>query len=484
MKTLIQRNPFNRVVKIAFMPLLIATVVLNTTVSVAATYRDTILASSIHDQLTNSSLSLYYPKSVKQFYLLGNFDAAWIKTQKETGPTWQAMLMIDCVLQFGLSHADYHPDELLYSRLHAILEQPDKVSVAQKARFDIMLTDAMITFINHLHYGKLNPDYTPGRIDTGSPGGFSAGRILFTGLQQNDLEHAILGVQPRSEEYAGLQNYMHLLKGQYLDDCYEIPEAEVRKVAINMERLRWAAINEPYYIHINIPSYTLKLYHKDSVYQFKVIVGRATAPTPTLHSAITYFTTSPQWSAPKNIIIKEIVPRALHDSNYLDNNHLAIYDSKGNYIQPGRVNLNRVKRDPSNYHVQQSSGCDNSLGVVVFRFDNPYDIYLHDTPDKDLFKQTARAFSHGCIRVEQAEKLAALLLKYDGAADKINVVSHTIANYQTKTFVLTAPVPIKITYLTGEMVNGVFTTYKDIYNLDNSLEMALYGIDAAYSMRQ
>ncbi len=483
MKTWIQLNASYTQRKALLLCLFTGVFLILFTSSVSAAINpDTLLSSEIRSQVNGRALGLYYPQSVKRFYELNHFGSAWIKTQKETGPTWEAMLMIDCVLQFGLSHADYHPDELLYSRLHVILEQPDRVRLSQKARFDIMLTDAMLTFINHLHYGKLNPEYAAGKIDAGISG-FSAENILSVGLQQNTLAKVMLNVQPKSKEYADLQNYMHLLKGQYLDDCYEVPEAEVRKVAINMERLRWAAINERYYIHINIPSYTLRFYQKDSVYQFKVIVGKPGTPTPTLHSAINYFTTAPEWNVPQSIMIKEVLPRALRDTNYLTNHHLAIYDLKGNYVYPRKSNLKRVKRDPSNYHIQQSSGCDNSLGVIVFRFDNPFDVYLHDTPEKNLFKQNDRAFSHGCIRVEQAEKLAELVLKYDGSGDKIKTLNKAIAAYQTKTFTLNKPVPIKVTYLTGEMRNGVFTTYKDIYNLDKSLEMALYNIDLTYTMR-
>jgi len=69
------------------------------------------------------------------------------------------MLMLDCVLQFGLSHDDYHPKELSYDLLHNILEKPGQVSAADKAKYDILLTDALVTFMNHLHYGKLNPDF-------------------------------------------------------------------------------------------------------------------------------------------------------------------------------------------------------------------------------------------------------------------------------------------------------------------------------------
>jgi murein L,D-transpeptidase YcbB/YkuD len=417
-----------------------------------------------------------------RFYQQADFQQVWNKPQSESGYTWEALLMLDCVLQFGLSHADYHPEELLYGKLHVILEQPKNVSVEQKAIFDIMLTDAMLNFINNLHFGKLNPEYGSSKIDSGLPN-FDAESILQDAIKQEKLWNRIVSVQPRSDEYRYLQDQMHLVNGLHAGDCYEVPEADIRKMAINMERLRWAAINEPYYIQINIPSYKLKVYQKDSIYQFKVIVGKPATPTPTLQSAITYFTVASQWNVLNGIIVNEIAPRALANAGYLKNNHLFIYDVRGNHIQPSPSNLNKVKHNPSNYHVQQTPRRDNSVGVIVFRFDNVFDIYLHETPEKGLFKKRSRAFSQGSIGVESAEKLAVLLLKFDSAVNKIKVVSHTIATYQTKTFVLNKPVPIKITYITCEVVNGALVNYEDIYGLDAGLEMAMYNIDKEQASR-
>ncbi len=446
---------------------------------------DSSLSEEIQKQLTDKSLTyqLYYPKSVARLYAAKGFNAAWIKPQTGDGPTWQAMLMIDCVLQFGLSHADYHPQELQYNRLHNILDTPGRVSLQLEARVDIMLTDAIITLMNHLHFGKLNPDYPANRIDTSINNNFCTDKILAANLSQNDMMSIIYAAQPKAKAYKDMQYQMHLWEGLYQDDCYEEPQAEVRKIAINMERLRWANTDDSIYIHINIPSYALKLYVKDTTYQFKVIVGKPTSHTPTLLSAVSYFTTAPEWKIPAKIFQKELLPKALADSNYLENNHYAIYDGNGRYIEPTKASLLKVKGRPELYFARQSAGCDNALGLVVFRFPNIYDVYLHDTPEQKLFSRQERDLSHGCIRVEQAEKLARLILINDGSADKIPALHKGMINYVKQDIKLRQPISIKITYLTCEVKEGVYITYPDIYELDKNLEMALYGIQQNLSMR-
>jgi len=439
---------------------------------------DTTVADLIKASLTGDKrgLALYYPGTVTRFYQLNDFQPVWVNAKKNPKQTWDAMLTLDCVLQFGLSHDDYHAKELGYDRLHTILDQPDKVTNYDKAAYDIILTDALITLMNNLHYGKVNPEFPAGRLDAGIPGGFNADNALVNAIARKDFMTAVLSVQPKLKAYTHLQYHMHLLQGVYQGDCYDIPEATIRKMAINMERLRWAATDDSSYIHINIPSYTLKYHRPDTVYQFNVIVGKPAWPTPTLRSAINYFTTAPDWKVPKRIFIKEILPKALKDPAYLQNNQFVIYDDKGNYVDVNSVKLARIKQNPQNYYARQSSGCDNSLGLLVFRFPNIYDVYLHDTPEQQLFKKDERALSHGCIRVEQAEKLAGLILKYDGTTNLIPKVHRAIASYKTRNFTLKKNVPIKITYLTCEMQEGTLITYKDIYNLDQQLEMALYNL--------
>ncbi|MEO5891293.1 MAG: L,D-transpeptidase family protein [Ferruginibacter sp.] len=446
---------------------------------------DTTISVEIARQINDiqNGDGLYYPKSVARFYADNRFESIWVKTGTNLKPTWEAMLIIDCVLQFGLEHSDYHPDELLYPTLHAMLDTPANFSNARKARFDIMLTDALINLMNHLHHGKLNPVFTADKIDADTLANFRAEAALANALHQNDFMASILSVQPKIQEYVKLQNHLRLLTGQYIDDCYEVPDGQVRQIAINMERLRWINSGENAYVHINIPSFTLKFHQPDTVYQFKVIVGKPATQTPVLQSNIAYFTTAPDWKVPAKIFAKEILPKAQKDNSYLERNQFAIYNNKGTYIVPAIAALRQIQQNPGGYYIRQSSGCDNSLGLIMFRFQNPYSVYLHDTPEKKLFARDARALSHGCIRVENAGKLADIMLKYDGSGKSIPIVHNAMNAYKTKTFTLKTAVPIKITYLTCEVNEGELITYTDIYKKDQALEMALYNVTDPLAMK-
>jgi L,D-transpeptidase YcbB len=439
--------------------------------------KDTSVSALIQQYLVSGKINaiLYYPKAVKRFYDSGNYQAAWVEKQPGTKQTWDAMLLLDCVLQYGLSHDDYHPKELLYDPLHTIIEEPGKISNDKKARFDILLTDALINLMNNLHYGKLNPVYSAEKIDEGLMLPFHAETALVAARQQSNLMSAIVKAQPQCKQYLALQDRMRVLKGQKLEDCYDVPDTEVRKIAINMERLRWAEIDDRNTIQINIPAYMLKLSVRDTAYEFKVVVGKTTAQTPSLNSNITYFTTFPEWKIPQKIFVTEILPKALKDITYLENSHFSIYDRAGNYIKADKPTLLQIKRNPQLYSARQSNGCDNALGQLVFRFQNEYDIYLHDTPEQQLFKKDERAFSHSCIRVERAHELARLLLKYDDNNSQIAVLDRAMTRHMTKNITLKKPVPIIIVYLTCEIKEGVLINYKDVYNLDKRLEMALYG---------
>ena len=447
---------------------------------------DTSISSEIQLQLNTDKIGplLNYPNTLKRFYSHRLFQPAWVGAKANVKQTWDAMMELDCVIQFGLAHSDYHPNEVVYDRLHTILEQPDSVSNREKARYDIILTDALLTFMNHLHYGKLNPDFPSNKIDTVKHG-FRTEDELVNAMSQKDIMAGIESVQPKSHEYVNLQNHMHLLTGVYSGDCYEIPDSDIREMAINMERLRWAETyqNDGTYVQINIPAYTLELHEPDTTYQFKVVVGKPGTPTPSLNSMISYFTTAPEWRVPHKIFVNEILPKALKDTAYLAANQFTIYNDKGNIVKPAVSILQYIAKHSRNYSVRQSSGCDNSLGNIVFRFANLYDIYLHDTPEQQLFRLKERSFSHGCIRVEHAEKLAQLLLKQDHSASFIPGVHYAIQHYQTKTFTLKKKVPIHVIYMTAEVKEGLLIEYKDIYNLDKSLEMALYNADSPLALK-
>lgn len=410
----------------------IVLLLLTTTQSKAAVI-DTGLADQISLQLhAKKQLPLYFPLSVKRFYVSQNFQPVWLKQGKdEAGQTWQAMLLMDCVLEYGLAHSDYHPDELRYELLHEIFEQPDKISKERQARFDIMLTDAMLTILNHLHYGKLNPELPLASIDAGQ-GDVRMDVVLMNALLQNNIMPSVLAVQPKSQAYISMQQWLHKWKGQYLDDCYEVPEASVRKVAVNMERLRWADIGEKPYIQVNIPSFTLSLFLKDTTYRFKVVTGSPSTPTPLLQSAIYSVAAVPRAELPNQLRIMEQVPNMLAK-------------------RPGQAKA-----------------------LLVFLFANRHRIDLVEMPETAWFKATQRAFSRGNIGLEEPQRFAELLLATQGAAGQTALLRQSVTSGKSRALPLKTPVPFKVTYLTCMVRDGQVVTYGDIYQLDGKLEQALY----------
>ena len=162
---------------------------------------------------------MYYPHEVARFYKQNGYKLAWIAPDTIKTHAWDAMLLLDCVRQYGLNHNDYHPKELLYDTLHRLIEKTG--TDAEKARFDILLTDAMIRFMNDLHYGKLNPVYTRLIIDRRAA--FRVDSVLSIALNIGNFQSGINAVQPKSSLYADLQYHMSLLVGLRSGDCYVIP---------------------------------------------------------------------------------------------------------------------------------------------------------------------------------------------------------------------------------------------------------------------
>lgn len=383
---------------------------------------DTTLSGEIRLQLDSFKDPgvLYFPKSVTRFNKQHDYQPVWINHQQKA---WQCALLLNCVMQFGLNHNDYHPKELNYSSLHRVMEHPERLNGKARARCDIMITDALITFMNHLHFGKLNPFYSSLQIDNCNIGEFCAPDLLADALSAQDMLGLIVSVQPQVEAYADLQNKMRSIT-HYQEDCSEIPGAEARKLAINMERLRWAEITGNNWVQMNIPSFTLQYHLSDTTILFKTVVGPASKQTPVLNSYLTDFTTAPRL---KMIKLPDDIP-----------------------------------------------GSKNPRGVIYFWFKNQYGISLAGRPEKDLFNKLERAFSPDEILVEQPEKLARILLENDVNKLAIKSLLESIANYAVKNFILQKPVPLKITYITCEVRSGVVINYPDLYNKDKQLEMAIY----------
>lgn len=417
---------------------------------------------------------LNYPKSVKRFYAAENYRASWITGVLPTDQVFDAMLLLDCVSQYGLDYTDYHPEKLTYDNLHDIIKHKAGLTDQQKARFDIILTDALITLINQLHYGKFNPRFTADVVDKRQSGDFKSENILSQAKKSKHFADELLDVQPHFKAYIDLQHYMRLIKGQNAGDCYEIPETEIKKIGMNMERLRWANVDAETYVLVNIPSYELLFQQSDSTYLFQIIIGKPTAKTPTLQSQITSFTVAPDPLISQRKFINKLLPRLLIDPNYFNEHNITIYNTEPSFVQVNPQLLKDIKNNPKNYLARQSSGQELSMGTFTFQFRSPTSISLFDPAAQVQINKGKRAVTNGSIGVIKAKALATLILRNEKSENQIPEMEESAKVYHNKKYKLKTPIPIAIIYLTTLMQDGLPVYFKDIYNLDSALEKAMY----------
>lgn len=233
----------------------------------------------------------------------------------------------------------------------------------------------------------------------------------------------------------------------------------IKQILINMNRMRWLPQEpEGRLIEVNIPAFILHVYDgKDTVFSMPVVVGKDGHNTTLFSDLMTTIVFSPYWNVPPSIVKKEIIPGMDSDQNYLDEHNMEI---------TGEENGLPV--------VRQKPGLDNSLGKVKFLFPNSFNIYLHDTPAKELFNKDIRAYSHGCIRLADAEKMANYLLKNNNkwTPEKINEAMNSGEEKYVK---LNDPVPVFITYYTAWVAqNGQLNFRNDIYGHDKEVAQKMF----------
>jgi murein L,D-transpeptidase YcbB/YkuD len=201
-------------------------------------------------------------------------------------------------------------------------------------------------------------------------------------------------------------------------------EQVIDKIRINLERFRWLPddLGERYLL-INLGSYQLTaVEHGQIKLNMKVIVGRETRSTPSFSSAMSHIVINPYWNVPHRLARRDLLPKQQKDPDYFYLHEFNIYlrgDDSGTQIDPYRVNWDFISASDFPFRLQQRPGEFNALGRLKFMFPNPWNIYLHDTPDKALFDEAQRNFSSGCIRVEQPLELAEFTLNRFDAKESV-----------------------------------------------------------------
>lgn len=254
-------------------------------------------------------------------------------------------------------------------------------------------------------------------------------------------------------------------------------QKRIRTILINMERCRWVPVEvSGDYLVVNIPEFRLHVYRKERhAWSCKVIVGKSDAlhHTVIFNDSVECIVLNPYWNIPRNILKKEILPAIKRDAGYIRRNNLEVIDQNGRIIDASTINWNSYT-GYFPYLIRQRPGEDNALGNLKFLFPNPYDIYMHDTPSKNLFNETERDFSHGCIRLEQPLGLAEFLLREDPVWTTERVTA-AISDGKEIFVKLRKKTPIFIAYFTSWIDGtGKINFRNDIYGHDAKMEKLLF----------
>ena len=251
-------------------------------------------------------------------------------------------------------------------------------------------------------------------------------------------------------------------------------DARIAQIEVNLERGRWLLNDlDPTFVVINVAGFRA-YYLRDSevVWSGRVQVGKPYRQTPMFRSAISYLVLNPTWTVPPTILENDVLPAVKRDPGYLAQHHLRVIDSQGRPVTTP-IHWADVTADGFPYLLREDAGADNPLGRVKFMFPNEFSVYLHDTPNQALFEKSERTFSSGCIRVENALELAALLLEGQEGWDAAALVS-ALATGETRTVNLQHRVPILVFYWTAWVDrDGVPQFRGDVYGLDARVEAGL-----------
>ncbi|MEH2920231.1 L,D-transpeptidase [Samsonia erythrinae] len=249
------------------------------------------------------------------------------------------------------------------------------------------------------------------------------------------------------------------------------PQMRATLLALNIQRLRLLPDNVHTGILVNIPNYSL-IYYQDGAERLssRVIVGQPRRKTPLMSSSLYNVVVNPPWNVPTTLTRQDIIPKVVRDPGYLERHGYTVLSSWGQdaeAIDPAMIDWQMVAPERFPYRLRQAPGTNNALGRYKFNMPNSEAIYLHDTPNHNLFRRDIRALSSGCVRVNKASELAGMLLQ--DAGWNSNRISSTLDQGNTTYVSMKHRIPVNLYYLTAWVAEDGRPQFRtDIYNYDNS----------------
>lgn len=250
-----------------------------------------------------------------------------------------------------------------------------------------------------------------------------------------------------------------------------------RRACLALEKWRWKSRDKEFQFRLNIPAYELTILRNDSIiHRERAVTGTVVTQTPELKAKMKWITLHPYWHLPHSISSTEFLYSARRDTAYVKKAGYQIF--KGTEpVNVKDVNWKNLSQNNFPYRIRQNGGWGNSLGLIVFHFPNKHDVYMHDTPSKYLFKRSTRAFSHGCMRLNEPFKIGEIVMKNEKPKDTIT--ADTLKKWALRGFEqrinLKKQVPVEVDYISvsGDST-GKIIFHLDIYKRDEKFLPFIY----------
>ena len=405
---------------------------------------DRAIAEKIRDLLAATSDKVFASKkeraAAEAFYQNRNFLPVWLDKGVVNARATSAIARLKHADADGLEVSDYKTPS--FAGLG-----PDALAEAE-----LKLTQTVLTYARHVQAGRFAYTRVSRNIELPQAVPEPAD-ILGTIAAASDAGKALDAFSPRHEEYQKLKGMLAELRASAGGKKSEAPR-QIETIIANMERWRWYPRDlGKAHVVVNQPDFTLRVMHEGAqVWTTRIVIGKPSMPTPLLTETMKFITVNPTWHVPPSIVHNEYLPALAQDPTVLD-----------------RMGL-RVSYSGGGVSITQPPGPNNALGRIRFNFPNRFLVYQHDTPDKYYFAHEVRAYSHGCMRVQDPAKYAEVLLNIARPHEHWTAerIKRMFGNGEQDIQLQPTPIWVHLTYQTAFVDNaGKLQTRRDIYNLDS-----------------
>lgn len=497
-------------------------------------------------KLRLSGEGLQNPDLVKKMYKSNSYSPFWFKYETALSQSTIFLLAINGAYKDGLDPNSYHPtviSEWIQSLARGIgAENADSLAL-----FDILMTDAFVTYSTHQYAGAVYGDGMNVSREAHLKK-ISLKDSLNSAIANNRMVPALLNFVNTTPPYLKLKQYLQFYRRISAKDGFaNIPEFDadsvnrgevlsklcahlsligelpsgykattyspfvevavkhfqyshgldtsgrltretiaqlniplqerIRQIELNMERCRWLPREQKdVFVQVNIPGFFMEVKEQyKTVLHMRAIVGKDFTQTPLFYATMAHVVINPYWDVPQSIATKEILPILKRDPGYISRNHMELHSSSGGKINPYDVSWGNYSENYFPFKIRQIPGDWNALGRIKFLFPNPYNVYLHGTPNQELFEKPVRAFSHGCMRLEDPVRFATYLLKNQSPWNE-DFIRSTIKKGDETWIKLARQYPVFVTYATCWVDDDNILHFRnDVYGHDNRLARELFG---------